>query len=68
MEAEAASAVFKLMDLPVRFPEQCFPSDGVYVDHSENGGGMSPGKVPDNSFRHIFNPAVASMFNHEVGT
>lgn len=40
MEAKDASTVFRqLMDLPVRFPEQCFPSDGVYVDHSENDGG-----------------------------
>jgi hypothetical protein len=40
MDAEDASAVFKqLMDLPVRFPEQCFPSEGVYVDHSGHDGG-----------------------------
>lgn len=40
MEPKDASALFKqLMDLPARFPGQCFPSDGVYVDHSENDGG-----------------------------
>lgn len=40
MNPEDISAVFQqLIDLPARFPEQCFQRDGVYVDHSENDGG-----------------------------